>query len=718
MSDEGLSYTERGRGWRRFMVFAMFNGFSFSLLGDNVLVLYALKAGVSVPMTAALGSFVYLAMPFLLFGKWIMCRFGASKTLSTAWIVRNMFGLLMAAAPLAVIFSDGPQWTRWLIIGGALGFYACRAIGVVAFQPLMGEITRANDRGRFLGGIGMCTNGAILAAMALFAAVIHLVPRLPAFQGLVVLGCVAGLVSAFIIITVPETDEPKRSANVPLLKSLKIMWNEPILRKMLYGNVAILSLTTLVVPVSTMALKRGYDVSEFTAVAFVFVQILGGLFISYVCGVIGDRIGPRPVVVISGVGLLVCALLWIVAPPVFFLVHVLALFIFLGFAKAAVQLEITHYFLAATKEEHRVGVGMLTQIISGACAGLAGSVVAGTLLKTLELWRFDPLTIYRLYFLIIGVIGLPLLWAVVRMEPVRDWKIRSVLGLLISPRDLYALFTLYRLEKASTRDDERDGATRLQSIGSDLGEEALLRFLESPDFTVRSRALNALRAIHLSQRASDALIREIRGNVHTTAFMAADILGEQQATEAIPELRRALTSPDLYLAGKCMVALARLNDEESFSRIRDIFSSSDNPRLVIHGAAAIAEMDEIADVRLLLRKAMDERLPELIRKEILQWAATLAEHGDDCYQFQKHCRDNQKEAIQTLLEEEDAPSEIETLRGFANGTATSEKALEALRDLAANSTEPSGPALKRFLDLDLKPEALNPELACVLRLLA
>lgn len=162
-----LNEEQRSVAWRRFEAFALLNGFSFAILGESILVLYALKAGVSEPATAVMGSFLFLTTPFMLVGKQLMKRIGAARTQGMGWLLRNGFGLVMAVAPLAS-WAGQPGLVAPIFLFGAFGFYACRGVGMVGFRPLVGELTCEGERGRFMGRFGMRINISYLSAL-LFA---------------------------------------------------------------------------------------------------------------------------------------------------------------------------------------------------------------------------------------------------------------------------------------------------------------------------------------------------------------------------------------------------------------------------------------------------------------------------------------------------------------------------------------------------------------------
>ena len=646
---ETLSPSDRQIGWHRYMIFSVLNGFSFGLLAENVLVLFALKAGVPEYIAGVLPAFMFLGMPFMLAGKMIIKRAGAAKTIATGWGTRNTSALLMAMAPFLYIFGAGNA-VVFTIVACAFGFYSARAVGVVAFRPLVGEITTEADRGKFLGAMGMRFNGSYVLALALLALVMKISPSLAVFQILIATGCFAGLASAWVVAKVPETTTPQESAQEPIIGSVINFWKNRRLRKLLFAQGAGWALFAMVVPFSLVALKAGYGVSDFEAILFILVQVTGSMVIAMIFGLLADKTGPRPLLILYGSGFLLIALMWIVIPTSFLLFSAVIIFFLGGACKAGTFQGLNHYFLRSTSGGERVMAGMIVQMLGGASAGFAGCIISGGLLKILGGMEWEPLQIYRLYFAVIAVIALPLIWCLFRLEPIRDWEVKDVLSLIASPRDWWALHNLFKLERSISPGNTKKRVEKLANIKSSLSQDALKELLDSPDFSIRSRALAALRNIKLKKSVQEALIRELKENIFTTAYIAAEILGEQKVREAVPALRRSLNSEDVYLQGKSMVALVQLEDSESYDSIRRLFLTSTNPRTVIHGAMALSQMDDINELQHLLPRAAEAQLPERVRHEILQRCADLTGCAEIFYTFHKTYNSDREQALHYLRE--------------------------------------------------------------------
>ena len=107
---------------------------------------------------------------------------------------------------------------------------------------------------------------------------------------------------------------------------------------------------------------------------------------------------------------------------------------------------------------------------------------------------------------------------------------------------------------------------------------------------------------------------------------------------------------DYYLTSSAMLALAQLKDKESYPQIEKIFEESENPRLILYGAGALAEIGGKENFMRLLRKTLMHGMSAETRLEILCAIAELSGCGDDIYKFARLYTDHAHYAVQFLSE--------------------------------------------------------------------
>lgn len=627
-----LSQREMRRGQRIFQRYITINGFTIAFLMNDLLILYGIRNGLSDPQLAVLASFMHLTMPFMVIGKQLIPKYGLSRMWSTAWFMRYLSGSVLILAPF--VGRAAPQWVvSFTVLAAVFGFSLLRSIGLTANSPMMGEITTSRDRGRFISGNWMRAQASNLISMILVIVVMRYYSELWVYQILIGVGCLVGFYGSTLLRHIPETSAPSLSARKPIIESLLISFRRPRYRRTMIAWAAGYSIYVLVIPFSIILIKNGYGISDYEALMFSLLLLMGGIAAALINSAISDRVGPRPLMLIYATGFFLVAGYWALAPASFYPVIVGTIFFLSGFCKTGINVGISHYFLTVADVQDRVGTSMFGRMFSGAAAGLAGSVVGGGILTVLRGQDMSGLPLYRMYFMFIFLLLLPLFFAIFRLEKLKEWRVISVLSLLFSMRDLRAIYVMNRLDQSSAADDDLVHVQRLEQIASGLSEPTLRSLLDSPRLSVRVHAMRALREIEFGHKTAEALIHELKCGEFTSAWNAAEILGEHRIEAAVPGLRAGLESTDPFLVGKCMVSLVQLGDRESWPRILELFREADNPRIIIHGANAFIESGAPERTADLLEKLYTAELYGPVADELLNAVATLCGAERDFYRF-------------------------------------------------------------------------------------
>ncbi|NIA31002.1 MAG: MFS transporter [Actinobacteria bacterium] len=599
-----------------YLWFSKINAVSYASLADAVLILYAIRIGADDFLVGLVISFLYLTMPFMLVGKQWMAKQGAAKTFFRSWVFRNISAFFLFFVPIAQKHIN-PVSGLFLFVIASFGFFAFRSIGITAIIPLIRDITSAENRGQFISKTWFQSMVFYLFAMVAIVALTSRYQTVTVFQVIVIFGSLAGVVASFFMKMVPESDKPKLSAQRPLIESIRFISSNSAIKKLLTAWSLSTAALMLVTPFSMVALKNGFQISDHSALLFSIVQITGGILASYMNTLMLDRVGPRPMIIIYSFGILIIAILWMTAPGNFFWPVFLLIFLLAGACNAGINTALSHYLLGSVPTDLTVGISMLMTIISGVVAGISGTILGGGLLRFLRAFDLQGLVVYKIYFAIIFIYLIIVIIMNSKLQVLSDRRVKDVLGIFFSPRDWRALFVLQKIYGTKTIGQDERIIDKLGQIGSDLSQETLSNYLDSPSFITRSRAIRALGRLEIGGKTVEKLLNEIKEGEHTTAFWAAEVLGEQHIKAAIPVLRNALDSDDIPLKGKTMLALARLDDEPSYQKIIDIFTTTENPRLIIHGAKAFVNMKQPQLLNLLIHKVTFTPLSAKIRDEVL-----------------------------------------------------------------------------------------------------
>jgi len=446
-----LSFSEKIMGRRRFLWFTRINAISFGCLAESILILYAIKNGAEDWLVGVIASLFQLTMPLMFVGKWFIGKYGASRTFALSWIFRNLSGAMLIFVPI-LSRNVHPAVGLFVLALSAFGFFGFRSIGFTANIPLIAEVTDKNNRGKFISQIWLHFNLFYLFTMLALIGALKLSNQMLTYQIIIIFGSLAGFVAAFFILRVPETIHPTNSGQLPIRHSFYYLWKTPRPRKLLFAWSAASAGMVLINSFSMVSLKNGYLISDNSALGFSMVQIGGGIVAAFLNRIILDRVGPRPMLILYSYGLIVISLLWVAAPGHFVNYYLIPIFLLIGLCVAGASIALSHYFLSIVPDKERVSISMLVYVISGIVAGLTGTFVGGGLLKLLRILNFSGLAVYRVYFIVISFILIPLLFIVCHIERLEEWKIKDVLGIFFSFRDIRSLYTLHRLQQESDED--------------------------------------------------------------------------------------------------------------------------------------------------------------------------------------------------------------------------------------------------------------------------
>lgn len=695
-----LSTQARAKGRSLIWRFYALNGISIAFLMDNILILYAIRNGVSDPLVAVLSSFVHLTMPFMIIGKLSIARAGAAKNWSFGWFMRYLSGSFLILAPIIAPFTS-QNGVSAVILASAFGFALFRSMGVVSSSPMEGEVTTPENRGRFLSGNHLRVNSSQILAMLLLILITSVTDELWVYQMVIGAACITGMYASTVLAKIPESEMPRKSAQKPLGKAFKKLWRNQSTRKLLFAWSAGLVSFMMVIPFMMIAVKSGYGISDYAALTFSLVLLLGGIISSLVNGMIADQVGPRPLLLMNTAGLLISAGMWAFTPAQFLPAYTGISFFIAGFCKMGIILGVNHYFLSSINDSDRVGSSLIIRVISGAVAGLIGSVLGGGLLSYLEYSSIQGLDIYRYFFRLMIVLLFAMIFIVRSLDKLDEWPIKNILGLLLAPRDIYALHVLRRLRSGGGSKQDTKTVQRLGAIGSAVSEAELREQLNSPLLSVRVNSLIALGRISFGKKTEDAVLKELSCGEYTSAWIAAEIVGKHRIQRGIELLRHALSSTDPFLLGKSMVALVRLDDQESYPRIVQLFEESDNPRIVIYGAAALSLMDGNENLVRILKKSLQAGMYSSVKDEVLTAAASLAGTGERFYQFLQQYNQNKYIGVNDLISDLDMQLfKAEDLKFLREGIDTDKELryfVQILEKRARIASNPEAAAVQKVL---------------------
>ena len=653
ISSGKLSRKNRATGRNVYRTFNVLNAISYSLLTDNILILFSLAIGAPPYCAAILAALTYLGNAGVLIGRKNIVSKGAAGNISFAWLVRSLCMIPAVMAPFAAKWI-GEALAFWLLLlPASAGFYFFRASGLVSINSLWGEICESGrGRGRFIAELWNRATLTSLAAYTVVALITRYSDRIEIYQLILFMGVTTGLVASWVVGRVPESETPRESARKPIGDSMKTIMADASLKNFMVACAAAFSALAIIAPIPLLMIKNGYGIADDQAIIFVIIQLFGSILVCSINSQVIGHTGPRPLVIIYYLLLPVTCVLLYLAPEQFSWLYFGAVFLIQGIVLSGVPMALSNYSLNVMPEDKRVGMSMINSVLAGAGAGLSGLIFTSGLLKLLSVLELDGLELYRWYIVCAVVALLFFLIFIYRLHPLEDWEVKKVLGLLITPRDIRTIFTINRLDESMDTPEKEDAAIdKLSSLKSNLSLESLLASMESPKYNVRRKALLALREQPDDPRITESLLKEMEQGEYSTAYLAAFQLGERRLEDAIPALMAQLSSGDVFLRSECMVALVRMRHQPAYAKIARIFKKTSNPRLIIHGGEALRRIASPRALRVLVEKAesIHGKLPYKVSEEIIMYIAELLGLGNHFYNFTKSMNISPEEEKQELL---------------------------------------------------------------------
>ena len=726
ITNEALSLSQKAKGRKSLLLFSFLNGAALTFITGNVLSLYLLKVGCSIPLVAVIASFAYLGTLFAFTGKSFIAKLGAAATLRWAWIFCGFAAIVLAIAPFLAHWIHYDNIVIPLIICITFLFFIFKSIGTASTQPLMGEFTDEENQGEFSSKYFLYYTTATVLAIVITICLITGHKTLFVFQLIISLGGIIILGCSFIFIGMKETKVPCESArSIVTKKLLSTIWLNKEYRRFLYCRSLSRAGMILIIPISILALKKIYGVSDQIALTFAFVQLAGGIITTYINGIVSEETGPKPLIIIYTLLLFVISLLWIFAPLKFHWNFCLIIFFTGGVCLCGLDSCLNHYYLTLIPRKHSVGISLWYTVISGAVAGVAGLLLGGGLIKLLSV-LVPHLEVFRYYYGIMFLLTIPILYISFKLKAISDWTFKDVLKLSVTPSEMHTIYAMHRLQKYSTLREELKHVHTLETMDPSLSQDKIIYYLQSPRFSVKIRALRALYGAHLKQATVEAVFNELKYGEYTTAYFAVVLLADNHKKEAIPFLIKYLNSKDLLLVSTCMQGLVKLHDTKSYPKIIKIFRNAKMPQILIHGATALSNMGDVSLLKDLLDKFVDiiTNLNSAISKiegkkpvthresastmyirrtsvnnEIICSTANLAGIGDEFYKFLRIYDHNHQNGILALAEMlttvnpcTDLENPLKILLDYNNGSIKVGKVLEFLR-ASAKYTKKNNPII-------------------------
>lgn len=480
--------------------------------------------------------------------------------------------LVVASAVAAAIFGNtgGSVWWSW-----------------------MADLIPEGSRARFFGNRSSITQVINLTFFFTATLVIDLyLERVFIVYGILyTLGGIAGLLDLLIHLTIPEPKVEDKSGF-----SRKDFFR-PLRDKKFRSFCLILGLYlfsfNLAAPFIASHIidpAGGGAPAVWLGITFVISQ-LTWIITAPFWGVLMDRMGKKPVVIIGGLYILSWTGYLFLGPGNYpFLLPVIA--ITGGLLAPAFWEGISQFMLSLSPERYRTSYSAWYWTAFGVSASVS-PLLGGFLFDFLTVnpivvggFNPDPFQVLTTISILMVLFSLTHMG---RIPIPREKSVRAVISTILNPGVFRAVTNIGLLAKPTRAENVEKALREVRGSAHNLSFSEIVIRLDDPDVEVREAAAMALARLK-SEEAEEELIRRLRDPDALSRPFIARALGESGAIKAVPFLIDALQDRSEDLQVEAAAALGKIRVEESSQPILKSLREGGSLRVRISSAEAAARM--------------------------------------------------------------------------------------------------------------------------------
>ena len=284
-------------------LFSTFNAFSYQIVLNSPMVLYAKTLGASATVLGIIAGMMPLLVIFQIPAASYIPRLGFKRFVYAGWGTRVMFIFAMALVPLTFVFLKA-ETRLALMLMLLFCFNLSRGISSCAWLPWITALVPGSLRGKYLARDAGVQNLASFFTFLIAAACLAGESHSWQFSILFAFSAVTGAISLSFLKRIPDAEmTPEASASkgpVPWLAMARYRPFNKLLVALIGYSIAYGGITAFTVAF----LKTEIGMSETSILLVTAISFLGGLSSLWFLGSRLDRLGSKPV-------LTFCFVLWV-----------------------------------------------------------------------------------------------------------------------------------------------------------------------------------------------------------------------------------------------------------------------------------------------------------------------------------------------------------------------------------------------------------------------
>jgi MFS family permease len=548
----------------------------------------------------ALGVLVAATQLASVFNLLSIVIFGRLRRAKPFWIVvttlHRMLGFVPAAVALAVA-QGGSRVAGAQAILLALGVsWLFANLGTSGWWRWTAELVPEDIRSTFFGRRSAVINAVTMIWFLLATVVLDLFKDANIFWvyfALFAVGGIGGVMEIVLYVLIPEP--------VPMTPRPAFRWSEflePVRNTNFLGfsfsvGIWLFSVNVLgpfVAPYITAADGIGAPVT-WLGIMMVITQ-LSYVATSTTWGMLMDRIGRKPVVLLGSMYPLSWAIYFFLSPSNYIIILPITALI-QGLLSPAILDGAGQMMLTLTPAKSRTAYVAWYAMIAGMLPA-GGALLGGTLDTALSGFHFSPagrvpVGGFQVVILLCFVLCIASLLILSRIREGREKPVGFLLSVLVTPNIFRTFLSINVLGRGEASTKVARALRTVERGSGAIAVSDIIRRLDDPDMEVREEAARALGRIG-SVEAVEPLIRHLRDRHSTIRPYAARALGRIGDRRAVQWLIEGLDSASEELAEACCHALGRMGAREALKPMLRLVGEERTERVIAAAGEAMSRL--------------------------------------------------------------------------------------------------------------------------------
>lgn len=475
MQTKYLSEQERRVGRHHFVLYECWNGVSIGLLGDTFVNILAVRFMAGNLALGYISSALYITSLVIPFVVRFLKGHNIRNLIAITWYLRGFVCL----GHLLLLFLKGDAAIFVLLLVYTL-YAAFRAVGMVMYDAISKSITTLNNRGAFYARANIAYNGLTLGTKLVAVLVMYFSTLDPILTIVIMqmIGVVGNTIASYEVSRVPCRINFEYSAATSFKETLKMTFKDKRVSSCVMLRWIQLSII-VVMGMNVSFMSRILSLDDSFVILFTVQAMLAYVLSGLVSGVLSDKIGSKPLVIIGSAFFMILSALWFIMPPSVGPVPFFVVGFFSSFSMQLVYLLSTKLTADVIPENNSAMFTVLVNI-GMAIFALAAGFFAGGIVNlgySLNLNNVPyVLNNYSLCFLSATVLSSIVLIIAIRMEE----EGATSVGTLFSKHGLMAISTIKHLEASRDPLRHRRLIMDLSENNALIAEEEIKSKLKSP----------------------------------------------------------------------------------------------------------------------------------------------------------------------------------------------------------------------------------------------